>query len=395
MGWFKKLREKLNPAQEDIFYSFGEDQNSTAPQYTITQAYEKIEVVNRGVNLVVDSAAGIDFDIKDKIHSLSESDTQLRPEKLYNLLNRKPNPFQDINTFRRNLYLDLILEGNFFIYFDGAWMYQLPAADVEIEVSKTTYIEYYKYDDKEFYPNEIIHVKDNSARSIFRGDSRLLPTLNSINVLAQMENYQTNFFKNGAVLGLVLKTPNALSQKVKDRIIEEWMHRYSPSNGRRPALLDGDMTIESLGTQDFRELDFQESTTGQENQILKAIGVPPILLDSGNNANITPNLRMFYINTIIPIVESVVYKLEYYFGYDLKPALGDVIALRPDLKEQGAYYGALVNNGIMKINEAREELRLEKVTDDPIADQLIKPANIAGSATDANQGGKPKEPKEE
>lgn len=395
MGWIKNIVNKLNPSQHDIYLEEGEVKSTTAPVYTITAAYEKLEVVNRGVNLVVDSVSEIKVDIKDRINSLSEGSVDVRSKKLDILLNRKPNPYIDALTFKRNIFMDLMLDGNAFIYFDGAWLHQLPADRVEIIVDEVTYINSYKYQQIEYSPDEIIHIKDNSAKSIFRGDSRLKSTLNSIQVLAAMENYQLKYFQNNTILGVVLKTPNALSQKVKDRYINVFMQQYTASNGKRPLLLDGDMTIESLGNDRFRELDFQNSSTGQEEQILMALGVPPILLNSGNNANITPNLKMFYLNTVLPIFNLYVHQLEYFFGYDLKPITEDIQALQPEMKDKGAYYSGLVNNGIMTQNEARERLRLEKSTDEG-ADSLIKPSNIAGSATDSNQGGAPKkDPKKE
>ena len=52
------------------------------------------------------------------------------------LLNKEPNPFQDISTFRRNLLVDLIIDGNIFIYFDGMHMYHLPAEKIHIETDE-------------------------------------------------------------------------------------------------------------------------------------------------------------------------------------------------------------------------------------------------------------------
>ena len=51
----------------------------------------------------------------------------------------------------------------------------------------------------------------------------------------------------------------------------------------------------------FKELDFQTSIEENEKIILKALGIPPIMMDSGNNANIRPNMRMYYLETILPI----------------------------------------------------------------------------------------------
>ena len=56
----------------------------------------------------------------------------IKTSKSENLLTKEPNPYQDINTFRRNLITDFLLDGNIFIYFDGAHLYHLPADKVKI-----------------------------------------------------------------------------------------------------------------------------------------------------------------------------------------------------------------------------------------------------------------------
>lgn len=391
MGMFDFFREKLNPAQSEIVLSQGNEHESSAKPVTISYAYSNLEVVNRGVNLVADSAASISYDVKDSIAGLGIK--ELSPRKIDRLLNYKPNPFQSADTFKRLIFIDLLIEGNSFLYFDNAHLYILPACDVTIETDKKTFVNHYKYNGtKTFKPDEIIHIQDDSVKSIFRGDSRILSAIGSIKILFSMQGFQQNFFDNNAIPGLILKTPNILSDRIKNRILQRWMQDYNPKRGgKRPAILDGDFSLETLGGSDFRELDFAESVKIQELKILKAIGVPPILLDSGNNANIAPNLKMFYLNTILPLVDKVTGALERYFGYDIKPNRVDIIALKPDMKEEGNYYSTLVNNGIMTINEAREKLRLPK-SEEKMADELVKPANIAGSATDSNQGGAPKKP---
>lgn len=290
--------------------------------------------------------------------------------------------------------MDLLLEGNAFIYWDGMSLFHLPANKMEIISDKKTFIKGFKYGDTDFTVKEIIHVKENSARSIYRGDSRLTSALPAINTLKAMLDFQQNFFNNNAVPGLVLKTSNTLSRRVKDRIVQEWMQRYNPRvGGKKPAVLDGDFTIDNLGHTDFRELDFKESIETQEKKVLKAIGVPPLLLDSGNNANISPNQKMFYTNTILPLVNRMIASIEFFFGYDIKAVTQDVLALRPDLKEESEYYTGLVNGGVLTPNEARLALRYEK-DNDPNSDKLRIPANIAGSASNPNEGGRPSDNKE-
>ena len=387
-----ELEEKLNPAQEEIAL----DQSSLA-QFTSRYSrghqtsYNELEVVNRGVNLITDAVSEFSIDVKDKIKDISPSVGYLRPTRLNVLINIKANPFMSAQELKRLITLDLLLEGNAFIFYDGEGLYLLPAIKVEIITDSKTFIKEYIYDKKKFQPNEIIHIRDNSANSIFRGASRLSSAVASISILNRMNAYQDNFFKNNTILGVVLKTPDMLSQKMKNRKILEWMRDYNPvSGGRKPMILDGGYDIEDLAKYSFQELDFAESIKTQETKILEALGVPPILLNSGNNANIAPNLKLLYTNTVLPLLGKIVTSFELFFGYDLKPVTADIMALRPELRDFSSYLTSLTNAGIMTRNEAREELRLEKDTQNPeVSDRLILPANVAGSASDANVGGKP------
>jgi HK97 family phage portal protein len=204
-----------------------------------------------------------------------------------------------------------------------------------------------------------------------------------------MRKFQDNFFKNGAVPGLVLKSPNTLSEKIKERMIQSWSIRYRPdAGGRRPLILDGGIEIDSISNVNFKELDFQSSITENETIILKALGIPPILLDSGNNANIRPNMRMYYLETILPIVRKINYAYSRFFGYEIKEEVIDIPALQPELRDQSQYYSSLVNGGIITINEARTRLGFEALEGQ---DDVRVPANIAGSAANPDEGGRPTE----
>ena len=259
-----------------------------------------------------------------------------------------------------------------------------------IHASDTAYVEKYTFNEIVNYkPSEIIHVKDNSFYSIYRGTSRLKPALRTMILMQRMRDFQDNFFKNGAVPGLVLKSPNTLSEKIKERMIQSWIARYKPdAGGRRPLILDGGVEIDQISNVSFRDLDFQEAIAENEKIVLKALGVPPILLDSGNNANIRPNMRLYYLETILPIVRKMNFALERFFGFELAEDVTDIPALQPELRDQSQYYSSLVNTGIITANEARDHLGFEPV---PGHDELRVPANIAGSAANPDTGGRPTE----
>lgn len=95
----------------------------------------------------------------------------------------------------------------------------------------------------------------------------------------------------------------------------------------------------------------------------------------------------------MPLVEKVVASVEMYFGYDIKPVTQDVMALRPELRELSNYLTTMVNAGILTRNESRLEIRYPEHTAE-FANDLILPANVAGSAQDPSTGGAPKKNEE-
>lgn len=387
LKWFKV---KENPAQEQI--AFGEGTNiTTDASITYAQAFEKLESVSRGVNLIVSGASSLDYDIKDKVTDGIVNG--VRQKSLSTLLNFKPNPYQSAQEFRTHIFTDLILEGNAFIYYDGVHLYHLPAINMVVIPDTKTFVKEYEYNSvTKFKPNEIIHIKDISSSSIYRGTSRLASTTRTINTLYKMQTFQDQFFDNGAVTGMVLETDNTLSQTAKERTILYWMQKYSIKNGaKRPMILDSGLKLKSIGDSNFKDMDFDASIITHNKKILTALGVPEVLIDGGNNANISPNLRLFYLETVIPLVKKLISGIERFFGYDVEIITSTVSALQPDLKDIASYHTTLVNGGVISPNEARVELRYE---DKPGHDDLRVPANIAGSAANPSVGGAPTKPKE-
>tara|TARA_B100001250_G_scaffold284548_1_gene246635 strand:- start:1036 stop:2232 length:1197 start_codon:yes stop_codon:yes gene_type:complete len=396
MAWYDRffrkedVEEKLNTSQHLLG---GTSESTREPTTSYERQYEELEIVNRAVNMIVDDAAEIPAIVSGsaKLNGVIKG---IKRAKVDTLLNYEPNLFQDINTFKRNLITDYILDGNIFIYFDGVHLYHLPSSKMAIHASESTYVEKYTFDKNvEYSPNEIIHIKENSFYSIYRGVPRLSPALRTMQLMASMRKFQDNFFKNGAVPGLVLKSPNTLSEKIKERMIQSWGARYKPdAGGRRPLILDGGIEVDNLTNVNFKELDFQSAIAENEKIILKALGVPPIMLDSGNNANIRPNMRLYYLETILPIVRKINFAFERFFGFTIKENVTDIPALQPELRDQSQYYTALVNGGIISPNEAREQLGFEPVNGQ---DDVRVPANIAGSAVNPDEGGRPVEEEED
>ena len=147
MAWYDRLfgiqrEEKLNPAQSFIAMEEGFTLDTREIKDNYRSAYEELEVVNRAVNMIVDDVADIPVDVGGKIAGMTPVYKNVRRATVNRLLNIEPNPFQDVNSFKRNLIIDLLIDGNIFIYYDGgnSSLYHLPAENVEIETDEKTYI---------------------------------------------------------------------------------------------------------------------------------------------------------------------------------------------------------------------------------------------------------------
>lgn len=375
----------------------GTVRDSEKSRFFFERSYDNIEVVRRGVDLIVDSGSEIDVNITDTL-SIPQvhQKAKLRQKTLLTTLNFRPNQNEDVSSYRRQLLMDLVLTGNCYQYWDGFRLYHLPSNLIKIHTHSKNKISHYMMNEIRYEPHEIIHTKENNADSVYEGRSRLHCVKRTVMILRSMLDFQENFFENGAIPGLILQTPNILGDKIKRKLLQQWKTRYNPkTGGKSPMILDGDLKVNPLSQVKFSELDFEESIESHEKKILKALGVPPILLDSGNNANLRPNIQLFYETTVLPLISKLISSYERFFAYDMEPDVVKIRSLRPELREAAQYYLGLVNTGIMTINEARAELRLEKSTEEH-ADELRIPQNIAGSAEDPSQGGKPPgEPSEE
>ena len=62
----------------------------------------------------------------------SNSPERVRKKKLAQLLNFRPNPYYNADVMKRSIIIDLVLEGDAFLYWDKGYLYNLPASAVEV-----------------------------------------------------------------------------------------------------------------------------------------------------------------------------------------------------------------------------------------------------------------------
>ena len=119
MAWYDRIlgierEEKLNPAQPYIALDEGLTIDTRQKKDNYRSAYEELEVVNRAVNMIVDDTSDIPLTVGQKVNGIAPVVANIRKNRVDLLLNKEPNPFQDINTFKRNLIIDLLIDGKLF-----------------------------------------------------------------------------------------------------------------------------------------------------------------------------------------------------------------------------------------------------------------------------------------
>lgn len=396
MGLKSWITEKLNPGQRIIRDMEPVSHRTNRKPFTTGQAYSKIEILNRTANMVIDSAAECSYTVGDKYNIVTYANG-VKTKTLDTLLNVRPNPFMDISTFRRLVVTDLLFEGCAYIYWDGTSLYHVPAALMQVEADANKFIKKFIFNNQiDYRVDEIIFIKDNSyvcgTNSQISGQSRVATVIDSLEKRSKMLNFKEKFLDNGTVIGLILETDEILNKKLRERKQEELQLDYNPSTGQSSVLiLDGGMKAKPYSQiSSFKDLDFKEDIEGFNKSICLAFGVPQVLLDGGNNANIRPNIELFYYMTIIPMLNKLTSSLTFFFGYKITPNTKEVAALTPDKEAEAKHLTSLVNNGIITGNEARSELNLEPLDDEQM-NKIRIPANVAGSATGVSgqEGGRP------
>lgn len=389
-------RLKLNPAQPVMKEREPTSNRTLFKPYTASKAYKEVGILNRVVNMVIDAAAECSYDVGVQHPGLTTYGT-IKQKTLNKLLNIQPNPFMDISTFRRLVITDLLFEGCAYIHYDGSSLYHVPASGMEVKADAKKFINKFVFDGRiEYKVNEIIFIKDNAfdlgSTSQITGQSRIMPVLSSITKAAKMQEFKEKFLDNGTVIGLILETDEILNKKLRERKQEELQLDYNPRTGKSTVLiLDGGMKAKPYSQiSSFKDLDFESDLTRYAKDVCVTLGVPQVLIDGGNNANIRPNVELLYYLTVVPMLNKLSSSVSFFFGFPVEPTLVGVAALTPDRDSEAKYITSLVNNGIMTGNEGRKELRLEPIEEDQM-NKIRIPANVAGSATGVagQTGGRP------
>lgn len=361
------------------------DQNRVNESNFIEQ-YGKSVYVYRAVETIARKVANIDLDLYQIKNSKGDV-VELQTHPLLDLL-YKPNKFQTRSEFFKITMINKKLAGEAFwfkVRNESGQVVEL----VNLRPDLITIVrdaekviaayELRKSDGtkERFSPEDIVHLKDPNPCDVLRGISPLMSARVRVDTESFATQYQRDFFLNNARPDILLTTDDGLTAEAADEILTSWEQKYKGvGKSNKPAILHSGLKYQQISLSQ-REMDYINSLKFTRDDILVAYGIPKSIItsDEVNYANAQAGMIMFYSETVLPEMQSLVETLNEML---VVPEFDESFYL--DFKDPTPTDRATQLNeftqGIDKwltINEVRNELNLAPIDN---GDELYRPLGI-------------------
>ena len=328
--------------------------------------------VYAAVRSIAEELAKISFRLfqvnKDGVHE------EIFDHELLDLLNGV-NPFQTGYELRYLTGAHLELAGNSYWFLEGvekdtdkptAIFLLNPKYTNPVPAPLPEFIKGYSYsvDGKSttYKPAQILHLKYPDPNDPYQG----IGTVQAISDWIDADNYSTevnlNYFKNGARLGGLLSSENAITDAQMKVLRASFENLYKGAgNAYRVAVLPKGVKYDEASSNP-KDMDFANLQQVMRDKILAGFRVPKTILGGSesetNRATAETANYVFAARTIKPKMEMIVQQLNEF----LVPRYGDNLYLDfvdpvPEDKAQKIeeMKAAVAGQAVMSINEAREE----------------------------------------
>lgn len=332
-----------------------------------------IPAVKRAIEIISDAIASVELDVN------SVQDGHLAKDEdhyLNFLLNVKPNDYQSRDTFFGQMITSLLLHGNAFALIERDSDFNVKAfkpihhSKVTVQVKKNggMYYEIEGDSRKRRQPYEVIHLMGVTNTgylgvSVLEQASELFAFAISNNESAK------DILKNGLLTSGTLKTDkvlNAESAKRLKRSVDSY--RAGEKNSGKILVLEEGMDFNPHQHKSLAETGYASSVETVSAEIAKLFGVPPFLLGDLSKStmnNVYELSQAFLRYTITPLVRKIEAEITLKCLTDVELRKGDRV--KGDLKQlqlssvkdKAEYLKLAASNGIISINEAREELGMQ------------------------------------
>jgi HK97 family phage portal protein len=281
---------------------------------------------------------------------------------------------------------DLYIHGNAYLLKErstpsgrvvGLWY--LPAEVVQAIVDEDGSVRY-RTRDRELRSEDLVHFRYRlSHRDGVLGESPLEPLWRELSVDEEASNYVAALLRNLGVPGVVISPADSsieLTKEDAEALVQRWTQKLTGDLRGEPIFLSGNVKVERLSFSP-EEFELREVRRVPEERVAAVLGVPAVVVGFGAGlerstfANYGEAREAAYEQTVIPIQRLIANELELQLlpefernvmEYNVSFDLSNVRILQEDLSAAAQRAIALLQAGVISVEEAREMLGLETVS---------------------------------
>ena len=368
----------IHPDEEDSFLSFTGGLTSpwiTAANFTTQYTNAHVAVC---VGALGDAVSQLPADIirsETSNGAKVEIDDNAHPA---NFMFRGPNPDMTWSDFMQGTVTSLLIDGNVYTVINrtpiGYELFLLDPTKVEIIYSDDrSQIEGYEYTvdaHTQMFPrDEVIHMRNFDVRNPLKGKSLLESLVKELTMDKAIMDFNAVFFKNGATIGTMFipeRNLNPAQHKQIQKAIRASTQGTTKSFGLFVNKYPGKMEFPGQKHKDIAFLELLKYIRETINSVFK---VPPVkagILEFANYANAVQQMESFWTDAVAPIlrrIQDIINKdfiWKYYdTDHELKFDTSGIAAIQGDLKQRMEILTGYKKEGILTIDECREELGKE------------------------------------
>jgi HK97 family phage portal protein len=282
-----------------------------------------------------------------------------------------PNPLQSYEDFLQYVLFNYLWDGNAYILklktgntITGLMPINSNNVTPEIVANQIRY--QYRLNGKAttYTRDDIIHWKDSTfGASYLKGTSVIKHALFSIINNSYADRFNASLMQKGGELKGVLSSEQTLTKEDINLMSSEWDNRFGGADSAgKTAILGKGLKYQQTGANP-KDMGYSALKTMGKGEIFSLLGVPPVVLgytESVNYANAKEQTKIFWENTIKPLLASMAGKLSkelladrtLRFEYDYSM----VSALKSDLTEtlNQAYNAVAIGYSLQSVTEALE-----------------------------------------
>jgi HK97 family phage portal protein len=306
---------------------------------------------------------------------------------LYEIFHEVPNSEMTCQSLKEAGMMSLNMAGNAYFlklknkYGDVIGIKPIDYAQVIMERDSSTKELIYRIDNEPYTRKDIFHIPAFSYDGIC-GLSPVAQCASAILLGSQYQDYNKNFFKNGAFTSGVLEFPNKLGDTAFDRLKEDFAKSYQGLvNAGKPIILEEGGKFNPLKMSQA-DAQFMEARRFQLEEVARIYRVPLTLLQDFGRAtwnNMEQQQLFFVMFTILPwakrweenIKTQIMTPKQRKEGLYCEFQLNNL--LRGDAKTRAELYASGRQNSWMSVNDIR---RLENMNTVEGGDEYIQPLNF-------------------